>query len=358
MDRYEKISFFGRNSTEQVISVVIPVYNVASYLREALDSVINQTYEELEIIVVDDGSTDGSGSICDEYKLDPRVIVIHQSNGGLSTARNVGLDHATGEYISFLDPDDAWHPSFIEKLLSAITRNDVDIAVCRYTRQKTEGSLISAGKNGIRVLRGLRRSCIPQPTAKEGTYGREDSLRMIANQTLNVSVWNKLYRAKLWKSIRFPDGYNFEDNDVMCHIIDISTSVTIIDHVLYYYRIRPGSITQTMTRKNINDLKEMMIRKAEFVRSHTPEIFNERDVLKIRSSILGIMVTIYAKLSFCSEAEKEALRQEIITTGQQIGLKNCTIRRRAAYFMVKHSPWLLKYAYYVYSPLKLLVSRR
>ena len=105
---------------EPLVSVIIPVYNVAPYLREALDSVIHQTYHSLQILIIDDGSTDGSASICDEYLSDPRVIVIHQDNRGLSNARNVGLDLMTGEYTAFLDSDDAYHPTFIENLVDII----------------------------------------------------------------------------------------------------------------------------------------------------------------------------------------------------------------------------------------------
>lgn len=126
-----------RGGITPVISVIIPVYNVAPYLREALNSVVNQTYYSLEILVIDDGSTDGSGSICDEYKTDSRVTVIQQPNRGLSNARNTGLDAATGDFIAFLDPDDAWHLSFIEELFFAIT--DADIVVSRYTINQAVG---------------------------------------------------------------------------------------------------------------------------------------------------------------------------------------------------------------------------
>ena len=221
------------------VSVIIPVYNVEPYVREALDSVVKQMYEELEIIVVDDGSTDGSSPICDEYKTDRRVTVIHQENRGLSNARNTALDLATGDYISFLDPDDAYHPSFIEELLSAIA--DADIAVCRFTIQKTDGRLITK-KRGV-----------PHPSAKAGTYCREDSLRMLVNGIINWSVWNKLYRAELWKSIRFPNGHNFEDINTTYRVIDLSTSIIVIDPALYFTRIRSGSITQTVSWKNIDD---------------------------------------------------------------------------------------------------------
>jgi len=277
MEKYTKNRFGGIT-----VSVIIPVYNVAPYVREALDSVVNQTYRNLEVLIIDDGSTDGSSQICDSYKSDPRVTVIHQKNGGLSNARNTGLDHATGDFIAFLDPDDAWHPSFIEILLSAI--NNSDIAVCQVIVRKTDGSLSS------------ERRPRTQPGVKEGTYGREDSLRMLVSGPIGASVCNKLYRAELWKTIRFPDGHNFEDLDTMYRIINISSSVTVTNLVLYYYRRRPGSITQTVDRKNLDDREQAMLHLEEFVRSHTPKIFSERDAVKVRSTKLNGVYSVYYPL--------------------------------------------------------------
>ena len=123
-----------KKSNAPLVSVIIPVYNVAPYLEEALESVINQSYNNLEILVIDDGSTDGSEIICEEYAArDKRIRVIHQVNGGLSDARNTGLDLAAGEYIAFLDPDDAYRPDMIAVMLGALLRNQADISICSYS---------------------------------------------------------------------------------------------------------------------------------------------------------------------------------------------------------------------------------
>ena len=124
-----------------LVSVIVPVYNVLPYLREALDSVINQTYKNLEILIVDDGSTDGSGEVCDEYLSDPRVIVIHQENKGLSGARNTGLDRMTGEYVAFIDSDDAFKPEMIERMLETITRNKAEMSICGYYACETNSHM-------------------------------------------------------------------------------------------------------------------------------------------------------------------------------------------------------------------------
>jgi len=224
-----------------MVSVIVPVYNVAPYLREALDSVIHQTCQSLQILIIDDGSTDGSGSVCDEYLTDPRVTVLHQENKGLSNARNAGLDLAAGEYVCFLDPDDAFHPRFIEELLEIMLSKHPDTAVCNYAVIRTIGRL--QDKKG-------------QPTSrllKQGKYGRTESLRAFVDRRLNTAVWNKLYRKELWKDIRFPDGHNYEDIDTLPRILERCDTVYVTDQRLYYRRKRPGSITQTTTKKNIRD---------------------------------------------------------------------------------------------------------
>ena len=113
-----------------MVSVIIPVYNVLPYIKESIESVINQTYKDLEIIIVDDGSDDGSELVCDIYKKDPRVKVVHQKNQGLSGARNTGLDISTGDYIAFLDSDDAFYPEMIQTMLEGIEKSKADIVVC------------------------------------------------------------------------------------------------------------------------------------------------------------------------------------------------------------------------------------
>ena len=175
-----------------LISVIIPVYNVESYIVEALESVIHQTYENLEILVIDDGSTDGSGVICDKYaRDDARIFVMHQENKGLSSARNVGLDRMTGDAVAFLDPDDAYEVAFIEKLLAPMLLEDADVTVCNFSVHHTTGKL---KHDGERVL----------PLSAAGIYNHNSGLCALTDRSINVSVWNKLYHRKLWQEIRFP----------------------------------------------------------------------------------------------------------------------------------------------------------
>lgn len=188
---------------EPLVSVIIPVYNVSPYLRECLDSAIHQTYHNLEILVIDDGSTDDSGRICDEYPaMDSRVQVFHQENRGLSAARNVGLDHMTGNLVAFLDSDDAYHPDMIESMVDAMTQSGADMVVCGFSYHSIENGRLS-----------LSTASGHWPYRDETISSRE-ALNRLATGKLDISVWNKLYRSHLWKDIRFPDGHVYED----CHV--------------------------------------------------------------------------------------------------------------------------------------------
>ena len=330
---------------EPLVSVIIPVYNVAPYLREALDSVIHQTYHSLQILIIDDGSTDGSSSICDEYLSDPRVIVIHQENRGLSNARNVGLDLMTGEYTAFLDSDDAFHPTFIESLFNIMIHNHSDIVVCKYSIHNTIGR--------ITVNDQVGKVQHDSPKQKQSVYDRVELLRALIDGKINMGVWNKLYKRKLWDGIRFPDGHNFEDIDTLYRIFDICDSAYVTEQILYFYRQRPGSITQTMTRQNLNDRILACSHLDEFVQAHTSEIFSRHQLEKIHWAALNSLIVYYAKQS--SGEYSHELRKEILSTGKKNRVKNCGIQTKAAYYMIRFCPWLFKILYPIYLPLRLFV---
>ncbi len=210
-----------------LVSVIIPVYNVRPYIEEALDSVLNQSYANLEILLVDDGSTDGSGEVCDAYaKRDGRVRVIHQENRGLSAARNAGLERMTGAAIAFLDPDDAYDEHAIEAMASAMVREDADMVLCRYTKHATTGRLADG------------RSVRPNPPIAPGVYDRVSALRALADGTINATVWNKLCKRGVWRDIRFPEGHVYEDISTCMSVFDRCGRVCVIGQTLYYYRMR------------------------------------------------------------------------------------------------------------------------
>ncbi len=337
----------GEGVMESLVSVIIPVYNVAPYLNEALDSVVRQTYKFLEILIIDDGSSDGSGTICDEYKKDSRVTVIHQKNRGLSNARNVGLDRMTGEFVCFLDPDDAYEPSFIEELLAVTITRQSDITVCNYTINHTIAKMSDN-------IKGRNRRCTALPMLKEGEYGRVEALRALVDGRINFSVWNKLYKRTLWSKFRFPDGHNYEDVDITFRIFDICTSIYVTDRSLYLHRKRPGSITHTHTEKNFDDQKLAHYQIEQYIEAHIPEIFSEAQLERIRLAQLNSMMVRFAVNEGGAGYERK-LESEILEVAKKI---ECwQFRSKMAFHMLRFCPWLLKISYPVYHVIRLFVWR-
>lgn len=337
-----------------LISVIVPVYNVAPYLREALDSLVHQTYKKLEIILVDDGSTDGSGEICEEYAAkDKRIRLIHQENKGLSTARNVGLTLMTGEAVAFFDPDDAYEATFFEKMMNALVSERLDQVICRYTLHRSEKKL-QANKVDITFPRILT-----------GFYGSVELLKGLVDSTVNVSVWNKLYRSSVWEEIRFPDGHVFEDNVVAFQVACKCERVQVIGDVLYLYRKRPGSITDTVSEKNIRDKLLARDNIVEFVRNNVPRYFTEEQLQKCIRVRLVVPLVSYVQIEskgthddgVRSDSLKKLLKERIIQVVGEIGLEHFNFKIKLAYWMICHCPWILRYAYAIYKPLRTFILR-
>ena len=332
---------------DPLISVIIPVCNVEPYLREALDSVIHQTYKNLEILVIDDGSEDRSGIICDEYAgKDDRIIVLHQENKGLSSARNAGLDRMTGDICTFLDPDDAYESTFIEKLLAAMLEEEADVTVCRYTNHQTEEKLHRTGEHAF-------------PLGKAGNYDRISSLRALVDGTINIGVWNKLYRSGLWREIRFPDGYVYEDIDTSFRIFNICRRIHVIDESLYLYRLRRGSITYTVSAKSFQDRYRACLHFASFIAQKTPDVFPPFYERKWAQYTINGMIVQYINYIGNTECEeiviRDEMRKKIISVGKEIGIETLGLRTRTAWNMVRQCPWLLKAVYRVYHPIHMFI---
>ena len=217
------------------VSIIVPVYQVEKYIRQCVDSILAQTFTDFELILVDDGSKDKSGQICDEYAvLDQRVKVIHKKNGGLSDARNWGLDQAVGNYFMFVDSDDYIASTMLEYLYKALTNKEADIAVCNFLyffeedRKKDFSTNIQS-----ELLSG-----------KEIFYNRKNER--------NYGIWtvacNKLYKRETLGNVRFRFGKYHEDEFWANDIYQMDIKVVTIPECLYYYRQRDNSI---MGRKNI-----------------------------------------------------------------------------------------------------------
>lgn len=217
-----------------IISIIIPIYNVAPYLRECLDSIQEQTFKDFEAILIDDGSTDGSGQICDWYASKyKRFKVIHKSNGGVSSARNMGLDIAQGKYIGFIDPDDYISPDFYELLLNAIQSNDADISI------SGEIAINQAGKE-IPWLKKLLNQI-----KKETIEGKQMMIEYTKFK-IAATLFDKLYLSSLFDGIRLPENINLmEDGATMPLILSRARRVVMEPQAIYYYRRRNGSLTNS-----------------------------------------------------------------------------------------------------------------
>lgn len=212
--------------TKAKVTVIVPVYNVEKYLRKCLDSLINQTYKNLEIIVVDDGSTDNSVKICDEFaNKDNRITVIRQKNGGISIARNVGLDKMTGSYVIFVDSDDYLEINAVEKFLKISITEGADI-VCSET--------IIIFKDRI----------VHNSNKENEKYSTELIKEKILLDKLGNHVITKFYKAELWKNIRFPEKLVYEDFYIMPSVCVNAKKIVYKCEPLYYYnRINPTSLS-------------------------------------------------------------------------------------------------------------------
>lgn len=217
-------------NANDLISVIIPVYNVEQYIDRCIDSIVHQTYENLEIILIDDGSTDQSGVLCDSFAQDDdRIIVLHKSNGGLSDARNKGIEICKGKFITFVDSDDYLDTDCVAKLYTALTRNKADVACCEMKIITDDGRILNQYNNSL----------------KESVYeGRDAVKELLLMRGIDTSAPGKLYKAELFQKRRYPVGKLFEDIPVM---YDIALDQTRFVHVCYpgyYYFYRTDSISK------------------------------------------------------------------------------------------------------------------
>lgn len=236
----QQINNFFKPMKRPLISVIVPIYKVEPYLKICIDSILSQTYRQLEIILVDDGSPDSCGEMCDRYaRQDPRIRVIHQANGGLSCARNAGLEVATGEFISFIDSDDYIVPYMYEDLIQGFStfENVGVVSSCYYNLENNR--------------------LFHQP--EKGTYQsafriKHDTIlqEMLVENKINVQVWNKLYHRKAVEGLRFAEGINAEDYLYMLHLSErlaaLKLDMVVIPAYHYCYRMHSHSITNDASK--------------------------------------------------------------------------------------------------------------
>ena len=237
------------------ISIIVPVYNVEMYLETCIDSILNQSFEDFEIIIVNDGSTDSSGQIAHNLLTrDNRIKVINKENGGASTARNAGLDVATGNYIGFIDSDDTISPLMYERLYKNIKNMDTDISMCRMLRVEKDKQYPTKDFIGKEVL------------------SSDECLKLLFLNKIDQSVSNKLFKKQLFQDLRFPEGKINEDFSILYRLFDRSMHIGYISELEYIYYYRSNSITTSHISNKIFDRYYNAKEAVEFVKSKEENI--------------------------------------------------------------------------------------
>ena len=213
------------------ISVIVPVYNVEPYLRKCLDSILNQTYKELEILIIDDGSSDASAAICDEYLSDDRVRVFHTKNHGLSTARNLGLDHALGQYIGFVDSDDWIEPDMYKTLMNRALETGADAFECGFYLEYKDHT--------------------EEDRREERKLTTKEAITALLDWKISDTVWNKLWKRKCYEHLRFPENRVFEEIATTWRAYMDAESICTVSSNKYHYLQRKESLSKRHDMKSL-----------------------------------------------------------------------------------------------------------
>lgn len=298
---------------EKLISVIVPVYKVEQYLEKCIDSIINQTYKNLEIILVDDGSPDNCGKICDDYaEKDSRIKVVHKENGGLSDARNAGYEFVNGEYISFIDSDDYIATDFYEILVNTMVKENSDIVECGVVKFCENEDIKTENKNP--VVRSF------------DTVEALESL--VEEKDFHQHVWNKLYKTELVMDVKFEKGKLNEDEFWTYQIFGKAKKVSRISVGLYYYLQRGGSIMGNSYNLRRLDALEALSQRQKYLDEFYPQVSSVAKIRFFGSCIFACqsamkflkgkekkqakkIILKYAKESKLGKAEKDKLNDNI-----------------------------------------------
>lgn len=309
---------------KDLISIIVPVYNVQKFLPKCLDSILCQSYANIEVIVVDDGSTDGSELICDDYAAkDPRITVIHQSNQGLSSARNNGLSIARGEYIGFVDSDDWISPMMYEKLHNEIIKYDADMANCRMYIATDDGVYFK--KEGY--------------SNQTKQFSRKESLiSLLTLAEISNSACDKLYRRSALLVNPFPIGKYYEDLYSIADILCRCNRVVCIDRPYYYYYSRFDSIMHTHTAKHLRDHFDSSICRNKKIEVSYPEL----KLLAHKSQIVYNTILYTSLVQRIKESkETEQLAHDILEDMKRYPyslLKSVSVKHLAGALLLRYFP--------------------
>ncbi len=294
---------------DDLISVIVPVYNVEKYINKCVDSIINQTYKNIEIILIDDGSTDKSCVICDEYiKKDNRIKVIHQENSGLSEARNTGIKIANGKYLAFVDGDDYILEGMLEYLYNLINETNSEISVCNFFRYWNEDKkIIDYDISSKRIV-----------------LKKEQALKeILKNDLLKSFAWNKLYKKSLFENVRYPKNMKMEDVATTYKLISNSEKIVIGKDAKYYYVQREGSILATKSTSMYIDYYKAVYERYKFLDEKYPSL-KKQNVNTMINFLIGMNLVNDKKLKeYIDQNNTNGLLKEIVNSNKEaVSLRN------------------------------------
>lgn len=293
---------------ERKVSIIVPVYNIEQYLNICLDSIIGQTYKNLEVLLIDDGSTDGSAQICDRYQeQDVRIKTIHKKNGGAADARNLALDICTGDYITFIDGDDYVAEDFVEQLVAIIEEQKADISIC-----------------GWNNVEGERIKPFCANTKEVKAYSTVSALEVLLYQEeFDSAMWPKLYKKELFDGIRFPKGNLYEDIAIIYQLFMRAKKVGYINYAGYFYLLRESGTTLKKFTKNKMDLIDVVSEMESVILEKYPQLQRAAASRVVRANF-----HIYMQIPETEEFSEERCRIEnMIKSRRTMVLKDGRTKR-------------------------------
>lgn len=302
-----------------LISVIMPIYNAEKYVTKAIDSILSQSYSNIEVLLVDDGSQDRCLQICDNYaQKDKRVRVLHKNNGGQASARNLALDIVQGDYIGFVDADDWIEPYMYEILYSKIIQYGADLAICNFDVVTDEGH-----------------KHYWQPDLEEETVFDNNSLmeEILYNKRVNEMFWNKLFKKEILENERFVEGMIFEDTEMMHRCLSHVKKGVYIGKVLYNNYMSVGSTTRQNMKPKHFDRVKANINRIDFYKEYYPTL-----VLKANTSYVDMCLDLIDNTTgilICKEIRKETIRnlKKFLKHNSVIGSKKGKLAKFGSYFV-------------------------
>ncbi|MGM8364853.1 glycosyltransferase family 2 protein [Virgibacillus sp. W0181] len=267
---------------KEKVSIIVPVYRVEEYIHRCLDSIMNQTYKHLEVIIVNDGSPDLCGEIAENYKQqDDRITVIHQKNGGLSAARNTGMQHVTGAFTMFVDSDDWLDEKMVEKLINAIHTYQADVAQAAFYYTYPDHLLVDERNY--------------KQTARPVVFDQQTGMKeLVVNEKIKNFAWGKLYKTAIIRDLPFTEGVLFEDVYWAHLVMDRVRAYVLLHEPLYYYRQRDDSIVTTYSARNLDIIDGLKERHA-FIEKKYAWLTNESYKLLLKTNLFHYYLLVFNK---------------------------------------------------------------